>query len=136
MTPQNLYKLVGVTYISICLKNLLQIIFATLFITDGDLHFYSLRDENIYSLKTIFLYIFLYDFLIFSLFYIAVFFFLYYIIKIFGNKILIHIAYVVLIYSSAMFIREHGNFHIEYIIIPIILGCANWWMVKKWMQLS
>ncbi len=135
MTPQNLYKLIGVTYLFICLKTLLQILFATIFITEGYLNFYSLREQNAYSLKTILFYTFLYDFFILFLFYLAVFLLLYYIVKTFGNKIWIQVFYILLIYSSAMFIKEHGDFHIEYIIIPMMLGFANWWMFKKWLKI-
>jgi len=134
MTAPKLYKLIGVTYISICIINVLQILFATVFNTDGYLKFYSLREENVYSLKLILFYILLYDFFILFLFYFCIYLLLYYIVKIFGNKIWIQVFYILLIYSAAMFIREHGNFHIEYIIIPVILGFANWWMFKKWVK--
>lgn len=135
MTPQNLYKLIGVTYISICLINALQILFATVFITDGYLKFYSLREENAYSLKIILFYILLYEFFILFLFYFVIYLVLYYIIKIFGNRIWIPIVYIAVIYSSVMFVKEHGDFHIEYVIIPVLLGVANWWMFKKWLKL-
>ncbi len=135
MTPQNLYKLIGVTYISICLINALQILFATVFITDGYLEFYSLREENDYSLKIILFYILLYEFFIIFLFYFAIYLVLYYIIKIFGNRIWIPIVYIAVIYSYVMFVKEHGDFHIEYVIFPILLGVANWWMFKKWLKL-
>lgn len=135
MTAPKLYKLIGVTYIFICLKTVFQILFATVFITDGYLKFYSLREENIYSFKYILWFTILYDFFILSLFHIAIFLLLYYIVKIFGNKIWIQVFYISLIYSSAMFIKEHGTFHIEYVIIPILLGLANWWMFKKWIKI-
>lgn len=134
MTVVKLYKLILITYIFICLKNLLQIFYATIFITNGYLNFYSLGEENAYSIKTIFFNICFYDFFLLFPLYISVFLLLYYIIKIFGNKIGIQVFYILLIYSSIMFAKEHGNFHIEYIIIPVILGYVDWLMFKKWIK--
>ncbi len=135
MTPQQLYKLIGITYFFICFKTLLQILFATVFITDGYLKFYSLREENVYSFKYILWFTIFYDFFILSLFYFAIFLLLYYIVKIFGNKIWIQVFYISFIYSAAMFIKEHSVVHLEYFIIPIILGLSNWWIFKKWLKI-
>lgn len=134
MKSKNLYKLIGITYISICLKNILQILVGTLFNSKGELSFYSLNNENVYSFKYILWIIILYDFFLLLLFYIAIYFLLYYVIKIKGNKLWIQISYIAIIYSFAMFIIEHGNYYIEYTIIPIILGFSNWWMFKKWIS--
>lgn len=134
MNIKNLYKLLIITFLSVIIKNLLQILFATSFKSAGELRFYNLNQENVYSFKFILFNIILYDFILLFLFYIIMYLILFFVVKDFGNKIWIQILYISIIYLLAMLIKEHGNFYFEYVIISILIGFSNWLMFKKWIN--
>ena len=135
----NLLKLIGIMYISISLKNLLQIFFGTIIKFDGVTKPYRLININnrsnleakINHLKLIFLY----DYILFAfIFYLWIFVILLFLIKKFGNKLWIQISYSLSIYLLAITYYDPFHYNILFILIAIFLGYANWWLFKKWIN--
>lgn len=135
----NIIKLIGVMYISITLKNILQIFFGTLTNYSEVAQIYrlvNLQKETSYENVVRLLYIlFAYDYLIFGvLFYFWFFIILYFLIKKFGNKLSIHIFYILFIYFTIITYFDPFHYNVLFILTSICLGYANWWMFKKWIN--
>lgn len=133
----NILKLVGIMYCAIIIKNVLQLVFGYLFTSTTDIKFYKIYNiqQSIYSLDTVIILMILYECCIYALIYFAVFLILYFITLNYGNKLLIHIIYLVIIYCLIILtvgiVKE--EFNIFYLLIMIILGTLNWWLFKKWI---
>lgn len=137
----NFFKLIGIMFISISLKNALQIFLGTLTNYSEVTKPYRLVninnritfDTKISHLKLIFLY----DFILFaSIAYFWLFLILYLLVKKFGNKLWIHFSYTILIYIFTITYFYPFNYNIIFIFITIILGYANWYLFKKWIDFS
>jgi len=128
---KNILKLIGIIYIFLVIKNILQIFFG-LFTTFTDIEMYTIYNihDSAYSLAIIIFY----DFFAFVvMIYIWIFLFLYLLILEYKNKIWIQILYSVAIYLLAIFIFNRGEINDWFIIISVILGISNWWMFEKWI---
>ena len=132
MTANQLYKFICVVFLSVCVKNILQILFSTVFPVEGTLSFYSLREEHAYSLIYIIMLTFLYDFLLLPLIF-AIYMILFFLIKSIEKKFWIHILYLSIVYSLGMSFKDHGNFKFIFLLISTVLGIFNWWIFKKWL---
>lgn len=134
----NILKLIGIMYISISLKNILQILFGTLSNSDHDIKLYkliNLRDETYYSNLLTLKIILGYDFiLLVILLYFWLYFLLYLIISLKGNKLWLQLFYPLIIYLITILVFDHFHPNILFIFIVIFLGYANWWMFKKWIK--
>lgn len=135
----NLFKLIGIMYISISLKNFLQIFLGTLTNYDGVTKPYRLINLNkqpTFELKKSMIeLIFLYDYILFIvIFYIWFFLILFFLTKKFGNKLWIHISYSLCIYLLAITYYDPFHYNLLFIVISLFLGYTNWWMFKKWIK--
>jgi len=131
----NIFRLIGIMYISIGLKNILQILFATIFTITEPKAIINLRkilslEQLCLSLKVVFIYDFI--LLAFTLYLIA-YFLLYLFAQLLGNKFLLHIIYMISMYVVMLFVNRI-DLNIFFLIIVFILGSANWWMFKKWLK--
>ena len=126
-------------FISISLKNVLQIFLGTLTNYSEVTKPYRLIninnritfDTKISHLKLIFLY----DFILFAtIAYFWLFLILYLLVKKFGNKLLIHICYTIFVYIIIITYFDPFHYNIIFIFVCIILGYVNWWMFKKWIK--
>jgi hypothetical protein len=134
----NIFKLIGIMYISISLKNILQILFGTLFGYSGIAESYGLINLKQYlsfeAKINIISIMMIYDFTLFTLlFYFWLFLLSYLVFALIGNKLWFHIVYSIVIYLLIIFRFDNFRLNILFIIITIILGCANWWMFKKYL---
>lgn len=132
----NVFKLIGIMYISISLKNILQIFLGYLSI-ENDIKIYKIYNikNTVYSLEYIFQLIIIYDYFIFAIIaYFWVFIILFFLTKKIGNKLWIHISYSLSIYLLAITYYDPFHYNILFILIAIFLGYANWWLFKKWIN--
>ena len=132
----NVFKLIGIMYISISLKNLLQIFLGYLSI-ENDIKIYKIYNikNTVYSLEYIFQLIIIYDYFIFAIIaYFWVFIILFFLTKKIGNKLWIHISYSLSIYLLAITYYDPFHYNILFIFITIFLGYVNWWLFKKWIK--
>ena len=132
----NVFKLIGIMYISISLKNILQIFLGYLSI-ENDIKIYKIYNikNTVYSLEYIFQLIIIYDYFIFAIIaYFWVFIILFFLTKKIGNKLWIHISYSLSIYLLAITYYDPFHYNILFILIAIFLGYANWWLFKKWIK--
>lgn len=135
----NMLKLVGIMYISIGLKNILQIIIGTITDYNQVAKVYSLVNlkkrlswDNKIGLIEILL---IYDFVIFAIaFYLWGFLLLYILTVVLGNKLWLHIFYAIAIYLIIILFFDHFHPNFLFILITIFLGYANWVMFKKWIK--
>lgn len=122
-------------YISIVLKNILQILFATIFNFSEPKPIINLNE--ILSIEQLFLrfkLIFIYDFILLAFtMYLTAYFLLYLFTKLLGNKLLLHIIYMLSLYIILLFVNRI-NLNLYFLIINFILGCSNWWMFQKWIK--
>ncbi|SUX48773.1 hypothetical protein [Chryseobacterium indoltheticum] len=137
----NILKLIGITYISIGLKNILQILFGTVFNAEFDAKSYKLINlgmRSTFETKLGLIEVMLiYDLVIFMLtVYIWFFLLLYFFVQISGNKVWFHIVYMVIIYLTVTLVFDNFKPNFLFILITVILGTANWWMFKKWIKLN
>jgi hypothetical protein len=135
----NMFKLIGIMYISIGLKNILQIIFGTIFNTDHDIKIYKLinlkRESSLEGINLLFQVILGYDFFIFVIVaYLWVYLFLYLMVSLIGNKLWLQISYPIIIYLITILFFDHFHPNILFIVITVVLGFSNWWMFKKWIK--
>lgn len=136
---QNFFKLIGIMYISISLKNLLQITFGTLTGYSGVTKPYrliNLNDRSNLEAKLIHLkLIFLYDYILFALFfYFWIFAFLLLCIRHYGNRLKIHILYFLIVYLLVITSIDPFHYNFLFILIMLIVGYANWWMFRRWIK--
>ncbi|RNA62649.1 hypothetical protein D1631_12235 [Chryseobacterium nematophagum] len=136
---KNIMIVIGIMYISIFLKNILQISIGTLFNYDSEIKVYkpiNLREES--SIEDIILLsklILIYDFILFVfIFYFWTYFLLYLIITQLGNKLWFQIGYTTLFYLISVICFDYFHPSILFILITIILGIVNWWMFKIWIK--
>jgi hypothetical protein len=132
----NVFKLIGIMYISISLKNILQIFLGYLSI-ENDIKIYKIYNikNTVYSLEYIFQLIIIYDYFIFAIIaYFWVFIILFFLTKKIGNKLWIHISYSLSIYLLAITYYDPFHYNILFIFITIFLGYVNWWLFKKWIK--
>ena len=132
----NVFKLIEIMYISISLKNILQIFLGYLSI-ENDIKIYKIYNikNTVYSLEYIFQLIIIYDYFIFAIIaYFWVFIILFFLIKKIGNKLWIHISYSLSIYLLAITYYDPFHYNILFILIAIFLGYVNWWLFKKWIK--
>ena len=132
----NVFKLIGIMYISISLKNILQIFLGYLSI-ENDIKIYKIYNikNTVYSLEYIFQLIIIYDYFIFAIIaYFWVFIILFFLTKKIGNKLWIHISYSLSIYLLAITYYDPFHYNILFIFITIFLGYVNWWLFKKWIN--
>ena len=134
-----MFKLIGIMYISIGLKNILQIIFGTIFNTDHDIKIYKLinlkRESSLEGINLLFQVILGYDFFIFVIVaYLWVYLFLYLMVSLIGNKLWLQISYPIIIYLITILFFDHFHPNILFIVITVVLGFSNWWMFKKWIK--
>ena len=132
----NVFKLIGIMYISISLKNILQIFLGYLSI-ENDIKIYKIYNikNTVYSLEYIFQLIIIYDYFIFAIIaYFWVFIILFFLTKKIGNKLWIHISYSLSIYLLAITYYDTFHYNILFIFITIFLGYVNWWLFKKWIK--
>ena len=132
----NVFKLIGIMYISISLKNILQIFLGHLSI-ENDIKIYKIYNikNTVYSLEYIFQLIIIYDYFIFAIIaYFWVFIILFFLTKKIGNKLWIHISYSLSIYLLAITYYDPFHYNILFIFITIFLGYVNWWLFKKWIK--
>ena len=132
----NVFKLIGIMYISISLKNILQIFLGYLSI-ENDIKIYKIYNikNTVYSLEYIFQLIIIYDYFIFAIIaYFCVFIILFFLTKKIGNKLWIHISYSLSIYLLAITYYDPFHYNILFIFITIFLGYVNWWLFKKWIK--
>ena len=132
----NVFKLIGIMYISISLKNILQIFLGYLSI-ENDIKIYKIYNikNTVYSLEYIFQLIIIYDYFIFAIIaYFWVFIILFFLTKKIGNKLWIHISYSLSIYFLAITYYDPFHYNILFIFITIFLGYVNWWLFKKWIK--
>ncbi len=128
---KNTVILIGIMYIFLIVKNILQILFGLL------TSFTNVEVYTIYNIKqstfSLAIVIF-YDFFAFVIMiYIWAFLLLYLIILEYKNKMWIHMLYSVIIYLLAIFIFNKGEINDFFIIISILLGILNWYLFKKWI---
>ncbi len=127
----NVFKLIGIMYISISLKNILQIFLGYLSI-ENDIKIYKIYNikNTVYSLEYIFQLIIIYDYFIFAIIaYFWVFIILFFLTKKIGN-----ISYSLSIYLLAITYYDPFHYNILFIFITIFLGYVNWWLFKKWIK--
>ena len=132
----NVFKLIGIMYISISLKNILQIFLGYLSI-ENDIKIYKIYNikNTVYSLEYIFQLIIIYDYFIFAIIaYFWVFIILFFLTKKIGNKLWILISYSLSIYLLAITYYDPFHYNILFIFITIFLGYVNWWLFKKWIK--
>ena len=135
----NIFKLIGVMYVSISLKNLLQILIGTLTNYSEVAQVYRLvnlqKETSFENVIRLFYILLVYDYLIFTvLFYFWIFVILFFLTKKFGNKLWIQISYSLSIYLLAITYYDPFHYNILFILIAIFLGYANWWLFKKWIN--
>ena len=134
---KNVFKLIGIMYISIGLKNILQILFGTLFSSETDIKVYKIYSfvESVYSIDFIIKLILLYDFFIFVvLAYFWIYLLLYFIIAKFNNKLWLHISFTFIVFILIITYFDPFHYNILFYIITVILGYLNWWLFKKWLK--
>lgn len=132
-------KLIGIMYISITLKNVLQVLLGTLSNYSEVPQVYrlvNLEKEISWSNKLGLLEVLsIYDYILFASFaYSMIYLVLYLISSLIGNKLWFQIAYTVIIYLLTIFYFDHFKVSFLFIIIALFLGYANWWMFKKWIK--
>lgn len=135
----DLFKVFCIMYINLFIKNVLQIILGYIFTSDTNIKVYRLYNisETIYDFFYIILLILVYDFLIFvKLFYSLIFLILYIIIRIFGNKLWIHVLYSLSIYIIAITFFDPYNYNIFFILIVMLLAYVNYFLFDKWVKLK
>ena len=135
----NIFKLIGIMYISISLKNILQILLGTIFNTEDDIKIYKLinirSESSLEGVSLLFQVILGYDFFIFvAIAYLWIYVFLYLVVTLIGNKLWFHIIYTIAIYLITILFFDHFHPNILFILITIVLGFVNWWMFKKWIK--
>ena len=126
-------------YVSISLKNLLQILIGTLTNYSEVAQVYRLvnlqKETSFENVIRLFYILLVYDYLIFTvLFYFCIFVILFFLTKKFGNKLWIQISYSLSIYLLAITYYDPFHYNILFILIAIFLGYANWWLFKKWIN--
>ena len=126
-------------YVSISLKNLLQILIGTLTNYSEVAQVYRLvnlqKETSFENVIRLFYILLVYDYLIFTvLFYFWIFVILFFLTKKFGNKLWIQISYSLSIYLLAITYYDPFHYNILFILIAIFLGYANWWLFKKWIN--
>jgi len=131
----NLLKLISIMYVSIILKNILQILLGTIFNSSKSTGLINLR--NFLGIETLYLnfkFIFLYDFILLVLFaYFWIYLLLYLVVLLIGNKLWFHVIYMLLLFVLLQLI-EQLEFSSLFILIALILGIANWKMFKKFAK--
>lgn len=131
----NLIKLIVIMYISISLKNILQILLGTFFNCSESSGLINLK--KILSIEALYLrlkLILIYDFvLLVFIAYFWIYFLLYLFAQLIGNKLWFHIGFMALIY---LIVIISNCFDLNILFIFLILGYANWWMFKKWIKLK
>jgi len=124
-------------YISISIKNILQLVLGHFFSSDTDIKVYKIYnlEKTVYSLKFVTLQIFVYDFIVFASFaYSLIYLVLYSVVSLIGNKLWFHIGYTVTVYLLTVFYFDHFQINVLFIIIALFLGYSNWWTFKKWIK--
>lgn len=126
-------------YISITIKNILQIFLGTLFNYSEVAKPYrliNLNKEPTFELKKSMIeLIFLYDFILFVLAgYFWVYVILYIIIALRGNKSWVHLLFFSTTYMITVTYFDPFNYNIFFIIIVIILGYVNYLLFDKWVK--
>jgi len=135
----NLLRLVGIMYIAIIVKNILQLLFGYLSNSESDIKLYKLYNlqESNYSYAFLIQLIFIYDFIFVAVFvYFPLYLILFLIVKVYGNKFWFQILYILVIYILTIYYFDNGNVNIFFIIITILLGILNWYLFKKWIKFS
>ncbi|PRB02594.1 hypothetical protein CQ046_11940 [Chryseobacterium sp. MYb7] len=132
----NILKLIGITYISIGLKNILQFSLGTIFNAEHDAKAYKLINldmrSTFYTKLDLIKVMLIYDFMIFMLIaYIWIFLLLYIFVKTVGNKIWLHITYAIIVYLITILVFDNFSPNILFILVTILLGFINWWLFKK-----
>lgn len=120
-------------YIAIVVKNILQLVFGYLSNSESDIKLYKLYNlqDSTYSYVFLFQLIFIYDFLFLAVStYLPLYLILFLIVKVYGNKFWLHILYVFGIYMLAIYFFNNGNFNRLFILITILLGTLNWYLLK------
>lgn len=135
----NMFKLIGIMYISISLKNFLQLILGTLLNFEHDAKAYKLLNlgmrSSFESKVGLIQLMLIYDFIIFVLIaYLWIFLLLYVLVVIFGNKLWLHISYAVLVYLITILFFDHFHPNALFVLITIFLGYTNWWMFERWIK--
>lgn len=134
----NILKLIGIMYIAIGLKNILQLLLGTLFNSEHDAKVYKLINLDMRSTLNTKLglieLMLMYDFIVFVFIaYLWIYLILYLIINLTGNRFWFQLLYPVIVYfTTILFIEFNPN--ILFILITLILGFTNWWLFKKWIK--
>ncbi|RMZ58474.1 hypothetical protein D1632_12730 [Chryseobacterium nematophagum] len=135
---ENFYKLLLIVYVFIFSKNILQIFFGII-TTSPNKQYDSLiliNPLNFSNSTFIFylLYFILYELVILGTgIYLPLYILLFFIVRRLGNKISIHILYLLILYCMAIWL-----FNVEMdpfcILVIGILGFLNWFLFKKWVN--
>ncbi|CAA7197521.1 hypothetical protein CHRY9293_03586 [Chryseobacterium potabilaquae] len=135
---ENFYKLLLIVYVFIFSKNILQIFFGII-TTSSNKQYDSLILINPFNFSNstfIFylLYFILYELVILGTsIYLPLYILLFFIVRRLGNKISIHILYLLILYCMAIWL-----FNVEMdpfcILVIGILGFLNWFLFKKWVN--
>ena len=138
---KNIFKLIGIMYISISLKNLLQISIGTLTNYSEVTKPYRLinltKRSNFEARLNHLKLIFLYDYLLFALIaYLWLFIILYLLVAKYGNRLGIHICYIILVYLIVVTYFDPFKYNILFMLISLMLGFSNWWLFKKWIRFN
>lgn len=134
----NILKLIGIMYISIGLKNILQLLLGTLFNSEHDAKVYKLINLDMRSTLSTKLglieLMLIYDFIVFVFIaYLWIYLILYLVVNLIGNKLWFQLLCPVTFYfTTILFIEFNPN--ILFILITLILGFSNWWLFKKWIK--
>ncbi|RNA62670.1 hypothetical protein D1631_12365 [Chryseobacterium nematophagum] len=135
---EKFYKLLLIVYVFIFSKNILQIFFGII-TTSPNKQYDSLiliNPLNFSNSTFIFylLYFILYELVILGTsIYLPLYILLFFIVRRLGNKISIHILYLLILYCMAIWL-----FNVEMdpfcILVIGILGFLNWFLFKKWVN--
>ena len=134
------FKIIGALYISLNLKNFLQILFGTLSNyqeVPQPYRLVNLKSRSSFEAKvSLVKLILVYDYTIFTLlFYLWFFLILFLIITLIGNKLLFQIIYALIIYLLIILRFDNFQFNFLFALIVVIVGYLNWWMFKKFIKL-
>lgn len=125
-------------YISIGLKNILQLLLGTLFNSEHDAKVYKLINLDMRSALNTKLglieLMLMYDFIVFVFIaYLWIYLILYLVVNLIGNRLWFQLLYPFTVYFiTILFIEFNPN--ILFILITLVLGFTNWWLFKKWIK--
>ena len=138
---RNLPKIFLMTIGFIVIKNILQISFGVISNAPSKpfdvLNIINIAKYTREGLMIYIIYFFLYEIVIFgTTFYFLMYLLLFILIQKFGNRISIHILFLLLIYNFVIQIFNDDKVEFYSILIVILLGFSNWMMFRKCMKFA